>query len=190
MRHGAPSTLLLAALALAPGLTAQTSRSPFLPPSSAEAPAPTENAPLQFCGYLGTGENTRYCIHNPSTRRSVWLRAGEETAGVRVESFDPETRTVMVAQGGTSMRLKLQAPNATAAGGGAAPAGPLPVAGQTQPNNALINTVVANPTPADEAKRLEAVAAEVRRRRALRQAAAAQQQQQQQAQRGAGANPR
>jgi hypothetical protein len=50
--------------------------------------------------------------------------------------------------------------------------GPLPVAGAQAGGNPLVNTVVTNPTPADEARRLEAVAAEVRRRRAMRQAAA------------------
>lgn len=79
------------------------------------------------------------------------------------------------------MTLKLQSPTPPSGGqASAAPMGPLPVAGQAGPaNNALVNTVVANPTPADEARRLEAVAAEVRRRRALRQAAQQQQQQQQ-----------
>lgn len=72
------------------------------------------------------------------------------------------------------MTLKLQSAKLANAGAPGAPTvGPLPVAGaQPGGNNPLVNTVVTNPTPADEARRLEAVAAEVRRRRALRQAAA------------------
>jgi hypothetical protein len=41
-------------------------------------------------------------------------------------------------------------------------------------SNAITQSVVANPTPADEQRRLEAVAAEVRRRRALREQASLQ----------------
>ncbi|HEX2100938.1 MAG TPA: hypothetical protein VHF69_09755 [Candidatus Synoicihabitans sp.] len=146
-------------------------RSPFLPPGNAAAPAPTEEAPLQFCGYIGEGDRTRYCVYDSSTRRSLWLRVGEEGSGAQVQSFDPESRTITVAHNGRVLTLKLQTAK-LAANAGPAGASPLPVAGQTaNTNNTLVNSVVANPTPADEAKRLEAVAAEVRRRRALRQAA-------------------
>ena len=172
MPRGALLSLVLTATALLPGAVAQTSRSPFLPPAGGDAPVATENAPLQFCGYMGSGANARYCLHDPASRRSVWLRVGDETNGMRVEEFDAEARTVRVLQGGRALTLKLQSPApAGSNGGGGAPSGPLPIAGQNQQNPSLVNTVVANPTPADEAKRLEAVAAEVRRRRALRQAA-------------------
>lgn len=188
MRPGALFSLVLAGACIVPAATAQTGRSPFLPPNTAGTPTEvTENAPLQFCGYMGAGDNARYCLFDPASRRSIWLPVGGESTGMRLESFDPEARTVQVVHGGRTLTLKLQSP--TPAGGGntaATPAGPLPVAGQAQPNSALVNSVVTNPTPADEAKRLEAVAAEVRRRRALRQAAAQQQQQQQQQQRGNG----
>jgi hypothetical protein len=172
------SCFLLCTL-VAAEVAGQSSRSPFLPPAGSDVAAPTEDAPLQFCGYIGAGDAARYCIHDPAKRRSVWLRVGEEGGGVHVEGFDAETRTVSVLQSGRPMTLKLQSPT-PAGGGNAATAGPLPVAGQMAPaNSALVNTVVANPTPADEAKLLEAVAAEVRRRRALRQAAQQQQQHQQ-----------
>ncbi len=163
----------LTALGVA-GAHAQTSRSPFLPPDSQAAPVATsEEAGLQFCGYFGEGDAMRYCIYDPARRRSVWLRAGDEDGPVRLESFDPENRTVSVVHSGRALTLKLQSAKlanngAGPSGGGAFPsASPLPAA-----NNPLVNTVVTNPTPADEARRLEAVAAEVRRRRALRQAAA------------------
>lgn len=182
MRRGALLFMALASAAVVPAALAQSSRSPFLPPSTSTSPEVTENAPLQFCGYMGAGEDARYCLFDPASRRSVWLPVGGESTGMRLESFDPEARTVQVVHGGRTLTLKLQTPTPAGGGGGGGPAltGPLPVAGQGQPNQNLVNTVVTNPTPADEAKRLEAVAAEVRRRRALRQAAAAQQQQQQQ----------
>ena len=175
MRLSVQIPLLAASvLLLVPSLPAQ-GRSPFLPPETAAGPAVTEDAPLQFCGYFGEGENMRYCVYDPARRRSVWLRLGDQDGPIQLQSFDPETRTVSVVQNGQAMNLKLQSAKLANAGSGPAapPIGVLPVAGQQAGgNNPLINSVVTNPTPADEAKRLEAVAAEVRRRRALRQAAA------------------
>jgi hypothetical protein len=121
-------------------------------------------------------------VYDPARRRSVWLRVGDQDGPIQLQSFDAETRTVSVVQNGQTMNLKLQSAKlANAASGPAAPPlGVLPVAGaQSGGNNPLVNSVVTNPTPADEAKRLEAVAAEVRRRRALRQAAAQNQAQSQ-----------
>lgn len=157
------------------GATAQPlARSPFLPPDSGPAPevAVTENAPLQFCGMLGEGEDALYNIFNPSNRRSQWVRAGQETETFTLRSFDPEAETVVVAQGGQVMTLRLEAAKRSAGPGGV---GPLPMPGANNgAQNALTATVKVNPTQADEARRLEAVAAEVRRRRALRQQAAEQ----------------
>ncbi len=146
-------------------------RSPFLPPNAPAETAVTvtENAPLQFVGQLGEGEGAMYSVFNPATRRAVWLRVGEETETFSLQGYDADAETVRVVQGGQLLTLRLEAAK-VAAGGGAVAAGPLPVAG----GNALTNSVRVNPTPADEARRLEAVAAEVRRRRALRQQAAEQ----------------
>jgi hypothetical protein len=128
---------------------------------------------LQFVGLIGEGENARICLYDPARRRSIWLRPGDEQGAVRLQSFDAENRTVSVVQNGRSMNLRLQTAKVPGGGGGGVGGGPMPIAGAPQPGaNPLVNTVVANPTPADEARRLEAVAAEVRRRRALRQAAA------------------
>lgn len=163
---------LLASLAVPLG-QGQSSRSPFLPPATKDqAPAETPDAPLQFCGYVGLGENARYCLYDPATRRSMWLPVGGEQAAVQLQSFDPETRSVTVAQNGRVMTLKLPTARVT---GDAPSGGPLPVAGAAGPQSARDSTP--NASPADEARRLEAVAAEVRRRRALRQAAAQNQQQ-------------
>lgn len=146
-------------------------RSPFLPPATPaeQAVAVTENAPLQFVGQLGEGEGAMYSVFNPATRRAVWLRVGEEAETFSLQSYDAAAETVRVVQGGQVLTLRLEAAK-VAAGGGAVAAGSLPVAG----GDALTNTVRVNPTPADEARRLEAVAVEVRRRRALRQQATEQ----------------
>lgn len=166
--------LLLSAALLGPvAVWAQTPRSPFMPPPPAAGAAPVVAATpseLQFCGVFGDGEDKRFCIYNQTARRTAWLRLGEEGPGeIVVETFDAENRTVQVAQGGRSLTLALQAAVGVPAAGSPAMAGGPAGAGS---GSALVNTVKVNPTPADERRRLDAVAAEVRRRRAMRAAAA------------------
>ena len=156
------------------GVLAQPApRNPFAPPAAPTAPAeaPAQNAELQFCGFFGTGAGARFCIFNLSTGRSKWQALGQESDDFTIEAFDAELKTVRVSQAGRVLNLKLQAASIAAAAPRTAPTGPVPTAAASQ--QALVESVRVNPTPADERRRLEAVAAEVRRRRALRQAAAA-----------------
>lgn len=170
-----PILISLLLSAFAGGLAvAQTPRSPFLPPSvEVEAAAEsniTADAELQFCGVFGDGTEKRFLIYNASTRRSSWLRLDQEGPDeLFVEAFDPEQSTVNVRQGGRALTLALQAASITGGGGSGGPA-PVALAGNAQKD--LVSTVRVNPTPSDERRRLEAVAAEVRRRRAARAAAA------------------
>ena len=143
-------------------------------PPAVEAPAEevveaVQNAELQFCGVFGDGANKRFLIYNATTRRSSWLRLNQEGPDeLFVEAFDAEQSTVNVRQGGRRLTLGLQA--ASLAGGPVQGSAPVALSGTSQD---LQTTVKVNPTPADERRRLEAVAAEVRRRRAARAAAAA-----------------
>lgn len=163
---------LLLAVALAWPASAQSVRNPFgrptdAPAAAAAAEAPVENAQLQFCGTYGNEESRRFLIFNVTKNRSAWLSLAEEGPdGEVVEAYDAETGAVRLNFNGQPLNLALQ--SATIQGGGR-PTGPLPSAAQS--GSALVNTVKVNPTPADERRRLEAVAAEVRRRRAMRQAA-------------------
>lgn len=151
--------------------------SPFMPPATSAAPAPTENAPLELRGVLGTGADALFNIYDPSRKRSAWVRANDaDGREFVVRSFDAGSTTVQVEHGGRSLSLKLAEAKILPLAANAVPM-PAPVPGGPTP-------AVVNPTPADEARRLESVAAEVRRRRALRAAAAQQQQQQQQRQPG------
>lgn len=168
--------LALAGLGLGAGVRAQGG-SPFMPPSTPAPAAPVaENSAVVFAGVIGTGADARFCLVIPDRRQVAWVHAGEEGHPFVVQGYNAEQETVTVNYGGRVMTLKLQAAKIAAApangngGASGAPAGA----------NPLTATVVPNPTPADEQRRLEAVAAEVRRRRALR--AAAQQQGGQQAQ--------
>jgi hypothetical protein len=156
-------------------LVAETPRSPFMPPAVAVEAGPestiTEDAELQFCGIFGDGEAKRFLIFNVTTKRSSWLQLNQEGPDeLFVEGFDDELSTVSVRQGGRSMTLALQAASFSGGGGSNSPP-PVALTGNSQQD--LVNTVRVNPTPSDERRRLEAVAAEVRRRRAARAAAAA-----------------
>jgi hypothetical protein len=93
---------------------------------------------------------------------------------VIVRGYDAAKDAVTVDYNGQSITLTLHTAKIVSAPA-TLPAVPTPIGGP----------VVLNPTPADEQRRLEAIAAEVNRRRQLRQQAMMQQQQQQQQQ----ANP-
>ncbi len=166
-------SLLLSAFASGVGI-AQNPRSPFLPPSVEDEVVTesniTEDAELQFCGVFGDGDAKQFLIYNASTRRSSWLRLDQEGPDeLFVDAFDLEQSTVDVRQGGRALTLALQAASITGGGGSSGPA-PVALTGNAQKD--LVSTVRVNPTPSDERRRLEAVAAEVRRRRAARAAAA------------------
>ncbi len=164
---------LLGAPALG-ALHAQAARSPFLPPAVEVTETPEsavdQNAELQFCGVFGDGSDKRFLIYNLTTRRSAWLRLQEEGPDeLFVDGFDAEQSLVNVRHGDRQLTLGLEPARLTGGGGGGA-APPVALTGNAQQD--LVNTVRVNPTPSDERRRLEAVAAEVRRRRAARAAAA------------------
>ncbi|MBT5900867.1 MAG: hypothetical protein HOH58_02020 [Opitutaceae bacterium] len=153
-------------------LSAQTPRSPFMPAPLEQAEdvvEVVEDAELQFCGVFGDGDNKRFLIYNVTTNRSSWLRLNQEGPGeVSVEAFDRDQGTVNIRHGGRVLTLGMQ--SATISGSRAGGSAPVRLQNNSQD---LVSTVKVNPTPTDERRRLEAVAAEVRRRRAARQAAAA-----------------
>lgn len=163
---------LLITFAVAGSLSAQTARSPFMPaPVEAAEPAVevVEDAELQFCGVFGDGESKRFLIYNVTTNRSSWLRLNQEGPGeVFVDAFDRDEGTINIRQGGRGLTLGMQ--SATISGVRAGGAAPVRLQNNSQD---LVSTVKVNPSPTDERRRLEAVAAEVRRRRAARQEAAA-----------------
>ncbi|GAB5562494.1 MAG: hypothetical protein SynsKO_41410 [Synoicihabitans sp.] len=167
------SPLLLLSLGGAVVLSAQTPRSPFMPKVETvqeAAPEVVENAEYQFCGVFGDGEDKRFLIFNVSSNRSSWLRLSQEGPDeLFVDAYDAEQGTVNIRQGGRALTLGLQAATINGSAPRTVVAAPVPLAGNTTD---LETTVRVNPTPADERRRLEAVAAEVRRRRAARAAAA------------------
>jgi hypothetical protein len=166
--------------AAVPGLRAELIKiSPFMPPASSSA-APTQNAPLQYMGWVQTAGGILYRVVDPTHKTGVFLKIGEKDANldVLVKQYDDDRGTLTIEHGGQTLTLAEH--EAKVLSGGMVtqmvpPPMPMPGPGMSP---GVTQSVVVNPTPADEQRRLEAVAAEVARRRALREQAAQQQQMQ------------
>lgn len=149
-----------------------SSVSPFLPPDAPSAVAgvvSAQGAPIEFRGVVVIGGRQRFNFFDPARKQSAWVGLEEPGMPYRVTAYDDARESVTVEMGGRVLTLALEKtkiasspPPANVPAPGAAPAAPTAATPGVAP-------VVLNPTPADEAKRLEAIAAEVRRRRALRQ---------------------
>lgn len=179
MAHRFPTLLrslpITLALAGALGARAQLSQnSPFMPPQANAPAAAQQNAPLEYAGYFVTPEGAMFRIKDAATKAGVFLKLNERDDALRVtvKQHDPASNTLTVEQDGRTLVLEERKSRIVSAGSAAPMPAPMPM---PAPNvaPAVVNSVVVNPTPADEQKRLEAVAAEVARRRALREQAAA-----------------
>jgi hypothetical protein len=151
--------------------------SPFLPqPGTVAAAGPAENTPIELRGIMAMGRLVRFCIYDTVHHTSSWVTVNERGYDFVVKTQDLAHDTVTVEQGGRTFPLQLREAKVASAGQAAAPVGPLPGPGAPGMNgpNPITQSVVLNPTPADEQQRLEAVSAEVRRRRALREQASQQ----------------
>ena len=158
-------------LLIAPGARGQlASKSPFLPPSGSGSTAPTAGAPLEFRGTLETSEGLQVRIVDPARKAGVFLLLNQHDPSFdfTVKSYDAEHDTVTLDYQGRPLTLALHVAKVASAG---APQnfipGQPPNGGPPMPP-AITNSVVLNPTPADEQRRLDAVVAEVARRRAMR----------------------
>ncbi len=128
---------------------------------------PTEVPPLEFRGVYTEAGVRHFSVFDPSSQRSYWLAEGAEEKGIAIQNFDTSSDKLTVQHQGRTYQLSLKTASITGSPVAAAPQMPV--------NNGSPQVRSAE---ADQ-RRLEAVAAEVRRRRALRQAAAQQSQQQQ-----------
>lgn len=167
--------------ALAGGEPRAEGRSPFMPPSSAApatgGPAAEPAAALEYRGNLDLGDGLQFRLFDPVKKTGVWVRLNErnEELDVVARRYDDEQKALTLEQQGRSLTLTMRV--AKVVSGGAPVQAPPPAGGQMPAVNvapAVTQSVVVNPTPADEQRRLEAVAAEVARRRAIREQAAQQ----------------
>ncbi|HYP17883.1 MAG TPA: hypothetical protein VEQ65_11790, partial [Opitutus sp.] len=143
--------------------------SPFLPPATSTDPVPTQDAAIELRGIMATDVGFMVSIYDSTHRSSTWLRLNETGREFVVRSHDAARDTGTVEHQGRTVTLALKTAKVSAA-----PAAQPVVANTPPPPNApqpIGGPVVLNPTPADEQRRLEAIAAEVNRRRMLRQQA-------------------
>lgn len=171
------SLVPLAALVLAGAAPAQAqlaAKSPFTSANAPDAASPTANAPLEFRGYMETSEGVQFRIYDPAKKTGIWVKANERNSefGLTVKEHDLDKETLTVEHQGKPLTLSQRKSKVVSSGSAALAMPPAAVAAAT-PNvlPAVTQAVVLNPTPADEQRRLDAVAAEVARRRALRQQA-------------------
>ena len=168
-----------AVLAAAGTLGAQgSSASPFLPPPAAVSNAPTAGAPIEFRGYMESSEGMRFRIFDPTKKSGAWVKLNEHDSNldVTVKQFSggDSNETIVVEYQGRTITLQQRTAKIVSSGS-AVQNMPPPPPNVTNVPPAVTQAVVVNPTPADEAKRLQSVADEVARRRALREQAAQQQ---------------
>ncbi len=162
--------LLLAASALrGADLQPLLDNSPFgRPPAAESTTVPAAQAPLEFRSLIVEDGRRYFSVFDPSAQRGYWVGEGDEEnqSGITVSSYDDDARRLVVSQGGRTYELLLKQANIVAG------AVPTPAVTTANAGNDPGRVRPASNNAAD-ARRLEAVAAEVRRRRALRQAAAA-----------------
>jgi hypothetical protein len=148
-------------------------KSPFAPPQAA-ASGPTAGAPLEFRAFMQTAEGPLYRIYDPAKKVGTWIKLNEKNTDFDVLAKQHDEKSLTIEHQGKTITLALREPKVVSAGSAAQAMPPPPVAVPVAPSNvpaAVTQAVVPNPTPADEQRRLEAVAAEVARRRSLREQA-------------------
>lgn len=145
-------------------------RSPFSAAAGAVNIGATEQqaGPLEFRGLVVDEQGTAYSIFDATTNKGSWLRADEPNGIVQVKSYDEANSVLEVVQNGKPVKLTLKRATIQAGQSLAAMIPPAAPAGGGTPQQ---RPGEVKRDPAADAKRLESVAAEVRRRRALRNAA-------------------
>jgi hypothetical protein len=175
------SLLIVAGFSAGAGFSAEAqlaSKSPFMPPAAATTTAPTASAPIQYVGYMEAAGGRQYRLYDPAKKVGTWVKLNERNPEFEVlaKQHDEGQKTLVVEYQGKVLTLAEREPKVVSSGS-AAQALPPPIATPAPTNvpPAVTQAVVLNPTPADEQRRLQAVADEVTRRRALREQAAQQQ---------------
>jgi hypothetical protein len=157
----ASAALMLACATLRADLVAT---SPFLPANVAAAGAANGPAgPIELRGISSTSDGAAFCIYDTAKKKDTWVGLNETGYDFVVKSSDPASDSISVQYQGRIMKLTLRAAKVASSG----------VASQAvvAPNMGG-PPLELNPTPADEQRRLDAVAQEVRRRKMEREKAA------------------
>lgn len=136
--------------------------SPFAPPTG--APAAVANTPLEFRGVLADGGEFFFSIYDPAARTSHWVGLAEPGLPFIVRSYDAAKQTIVADHQGRSLVLALKKAPVVAA------TVPVPTVSPVTMPPPELRPATGSP---EEAARLAAIAAEIRRRRELRQKPAA-----------------
>jgi hypothetical protein len=144
---------------------------PFAQQAGASGPGAaqgTPDAPLELRGIMVVGTETMFSIYDPSRHSATWTKLNEAGRDYIVRNYDPGKDSVVLDYQGRTLNLVLHtAKVASAPVNMPQPVGVTP----SMPPQPVGGPVVLNPSPADEQRRLEAIAAEVNRRRMIRQQA-------------------
>jgi hypothetical protein len=146
-------------------------RSPFHSPQETAVAAVVE-LPLEYHGYLHTADGFQFWVRDPARRNGgfVKLNVPESELQIVARNFDPEKATLTVERDGRVFTLPERKAKVRLAG---LPASPRPATARPGDMPArVVESVVVNPTPAQEQVRLDVIAAEINRRRGLREQAA------------------
>lgn len=151
-------------------------RSPFLPPDNAPVEkAGAGAATLEFRGFVDVGGGKQFRLFDPAKKRGDWVRLNERSPELEavIREHNEGEESVSVEHQGRTVSLAMRKAKivADAAVPAAPPPGVAPAGPAITVTPAVTQSVMVNPSPADEQRRLEAVAAEVNRRRALREQA-------------------
>lgn len=116
--------------------------------------------PIELRGIMASGDGTQYCIYDTAKKKSTWVGLNENGHDFMVKTAEANTDKVSVEYQGRILQLELHAAKVASSGNGSAAAA-----------SAVAGPVQAAPSPAEEQRRLDAVAQEVRRRRLERERA-------------------
>ncbi len=169
------SGVLLVLAAAVNGRAQLATSSPFLAPQAQATNAAAANSPLEFTGYMDVpGGDRLFRIKDPARKTSEWVKLNERSQAldVTVKQYDDSRKALVVEHQGKTLTLAERESKILSAGAVPQPVIAMPVSNPV--SAAVTQAVVVNPTPADEQRRLEAVATEVARRRALREQATQQ----------------
>ncbi len=151
--------LVLVARAQDGSLEALVANSPFAPVQGAATRVGADVQPLEFRGVFADQGEFFFSIFDTATHNSLWAPLNEPGNSFTVRSYDPDKQSIVADYKGRNLTLSLKKGPITA----------------TVPDPTLPAQVNADQAPAvtanssEEATRLAAVAAEIRRRRSMRQ---------------------
>lgn len=162
------STCLALGFAYAAGVEAPgiSMTSPFLPRTGSAIGAASENSPVELRGILKDNGASVFGLYDPVKKQGGWVKLNEtgKDFPATVRGYDAANEAVTVEYQGRVLNLALKTAKIETLAVTAQSAVPRPLPNQPAPGVAAAPSV-------DNARQMEAVAAEVQRRRLQRQAA-------------------